>query len=181
MSSQQQQAKDSLPKRVKFAGWQRIGEHTFTPDDLVVVIGGFSLADPDHDTVWVRVTSLTPPTPWPWSYGILGWKTTAGYELGSVKAYSEQLGEVFRLGVGLPPSVRDGQLTFQPRGYNLQWIKRGYSWTLVFEAQSGTTANPPAFPDFGTRATLGVLADIADIGVTYAISGGFATVKLLSN
>ena len=176
----QQSAKD-LHGASRFTSWQRVGELTFTPDDMNTVVGSFSLADSDHDTVWVRVTSLTPPTPWPWSYGILGWKTTAGYELGSVKAYSEQLGEVFRLGVGLPPSVRDAQLTFEPRSYNLAWVKRGNPWTLVFDAQSGTSANPPAFPDFGTRATLGVLADIADIGVSYAISGGFATVKLLSN
>ena len=180
MSLQQLPPKNQQLKNAKFSGWQRIAERTFTPDDLVAVIGSFSLADSDHDTIWVRITSQTPPTPWPWSYGILGWKSDNGYELGSVKAYSEQSGEVFRLGVGLPPSVRDGVLTFEPRGYNLAWVKKGNEWTLTFDAQSGFSSNPPAFPDFGTRATLGVLADLADIGVSYAISGGFATVKLLS-
>ena len=96
--------------------WQSVGERTFVPGDRVVIVGDFSLG-PDHDTVWVRITSLSPPTPWPWSYGILGWRSSDGYELGSVKAYSEQLGEVFRLGVGLSPLQRDGQFTFEPRAY----------------------------------------------------------------
>lgn len=161
----------------RFVGWQTIGELTFTPDDLTTVVGDFSL-DADQDTIWIKVTSLSPPTPWPWSYGILSWQTSAGNELGSVKAYSEQLGEVFRLGVGLPPSQRSGRITFEPRSYNLAWIKQGNPWTLRFEAQSGNSATPPSFPDFGTRATLGVLADLADIGVSYVIREGAARILL---
>lgn len=163
---------------MKFLGWQTIGELTFTPDDRTTVVGDFSMG-PDEDTIWIKVTSLTSPSPWPWSYGILSWETSEGNELGSTKAYSEQVGEVFRLGVGLPPSQRTGRITFEPRSYNLAWIKQGNPWTLRFEAQSGTTSNPPSFPDFGTRATLGVLSDLVSAGVSYAISGNFATIKLL--
>ena len=162
---------------MKLVGWQLVGQHTFTPDDLVTTIGSFSL-DADHDTVWVRVTSQTPPTPWPWSYGILGWKSAQGYELGSIKAYSEEVGQVFRLGVGLPPMERSGVITFAPRGYNLAWVKKGNPWTLQFEAQSGTAATPPLLPSFGTRATLGVLGDLASAGVSYAIKDGIATIRL---
>ena len=163
---------------MRFIGWQTIGELTFTPDDRTTVVGDFSMG-PDDDTIWVKVTSLTSPSPWPWSYGILSWKTANGNELGSVKAYSEQVGEVFRLGVGLPPSERTGSLTFEPRSYNLAWVKQGNPWTLRFEAQSGSTAAPPSFPDFGTRATLGVLSDLVGAGVSYAITGNIATIKLL--
>lgn len=163
---------------MKFLGWQTIGELTFTPDDRTTVVGDFSMG-PDEDTIWIKVTSLTSPSPWPWSYGILSWETSEGNELGSTKAYSEQVGEVFRLGVGLPPSQRTGRITFEPRSYNLAWIKQGNPWTLRFEAQSGTTSNPPSFPDFGTRATLGVLSDLVSAGVSYAITGNFATIKLL--
>lgn len=161
----------------RFVGWQTIGELTFTPDDLTTVVGDFSL-DADQDTIWIKVTSLSPPTPWPWSYGILSWQTSAGNELGSVKAYSEQLGEVFRLGVGLPPSQRSGRITFEPRSYNLAWIKQGNPWTLRFEAQSGNSSTPPSFPDFGTRATLGVLGDLANAGVSYVIREGVASILL---
>ena len=161
----------------RLVGFQLIGELTFRPDDADRIVGSFDLEE-DHDTIWVRVTSETPPTPWPWSYGILGWKSSEGYELGSVKAYSEQVGQVFRLGVGLPPVERSGVITFEPRSFNFAWIKQGNPWTLRFEAQSGNSSNPPADPAFGTRATLGVLGDLANAGVSYAIGNGFASVRL---
>lgn len=161
----------------RFAGWQQIGEHTFTPQDTVVSIGGFSM-EPDDDTIWVRMVSETPPTPWPWSYGILGWKTSEGYELGTVKAYSEESGQVFRLGLGLAPVVRTGVITFAPRGYNLAWVKKGNPWTLRFEAQGGNSSPAVDFPDFGGRATLGVLSDLASAGVSYAFNNGLATIRL---
>lgn len=162
---------------MKLVGWQLIGELTFHPDDVDRVVGDFSI-DEDHDTIWVRVTSETPPTPWPWSYGILGWRTSQGYELGSVKAYSEQVGQVFRLGVGLPPVERRGSITFEPRSYNFAWIKQGNPWTLRFEAQSGLSTAPPLDPVFGTRATLGVLGDLVGAGVSYAITDGLASIRL---
>ena len=162
---------------MRLVGWKLIGSLTFHPDDADRVVGTFDLG-PDHDTIWVRVTSKTAPTPWPWSYGILGWKSAQGYELGSVKAYSEQVGQVFRLGVGLSPVERSGVLTFEPRSYNFAWIKQGNPWTLEFEAQSGIAATPPLLPSFGTRATLGVLGDLASAGVSYAIKDGIATIRL---
>ena len=131
--------------------WQSVGERTFVPGDRVVIVGDFSLA-PDHDTVWVRITSLSPPTPWPWSYGILGWRSSDGYELGSVKAYSEQLGEVFRLGVGLSPLQRDGQFTFEPRAYNLAWIQQGNPCFLVLALA----------PLLGCLLTLSVLVSLTN-------------------
>ena len=72
----------------------------------------------------------------------MGWKSSEGYELGSVKAYSETESEVFRLGSGLPPVVRSGVITFEPRSFNLAWIKRGNPWTLNFQAQSGNLVSP---------------------------------------
>lgn len=115
--------------------WQFVGQHTFLPTDRAVQIGTFDLA-PGQDTIWVRITQLTDPAEWPWSYGILSWHSSQGLELGSIKAYSTQLGEVFRLGVGLPPSDRNGSLWFEPRGYNLGWIKSGKPWELSFQAQA---------------------------------------------
>ena len=165
---------------MRFAGWQNLGTITFTPDDLLTVIGSFSIG-PEDDTIWVRITSETPPTPWPWSYGVLGWRTEQGYELGSCKAYSDEAGQTFKLGVGLVPQLQSGEITFQPRGYNLAWIKKGNPWSLTFEAQSGksSTGSVPDLPAFGTRATLGVLADLASAGISYAITGNGATIRLL--
>jgi len=159
----------------RLVGYQLVGQLTFTPDDLTTVVGSFSL-QPDDDTIWIRLTSEQPPTPWPWSYGILGWRTAEGYELGSCKAYSDEAGQTFKLGVGLVPQLQSGEITFEPRGYNLSWIKKGNPWTLTFEAQSGQAIAGP--PVLGTRATLGVLADTVNAGVSYAINDNIARILL---
>jgi hypothetical protein len=78
----------------------------------------------------------------------------------------------------LSPLQRDGQFTFEPRAYNLAWIQQGNPWTLRFEAQSGFSSSPPEFPGFGTRATLGVLADSLGIGIPYQLVEGFAYLAL---
>ena len=130
---------------LRFAGWSSVGTRTFTPDDLTEVVGSFVM-DQDADTLWTRITLLSPAQPWPWSYGILGFKTTSGYELGSVKAYPEVDSEVFRLGIGRPPSERSGILTFEPRSFNLAWIKNGYPLTLKFECSSGVTSGGSSDP-----------------------------------
>lgn len=136
--------------------WQLIADKTFEPSDLSEVVGSFSL-EPEDDTIWVRLTELSPSPPRPWAYGILSWKTADGYELGSVKAYGQTESEVFRLGVGLSPLNRYGVITFTPRAFNLGWIKNGFPWPLRFEAQSGTAAIG-GNPALGTRATLMVPA-----------------------
>lgn len=128
------------------SNWSVVGTRTFTPDDLTEVVGPFSMAEGD-DTLWVRMTLESPATPWPWSYGILGFLTPEGYELGSVKAYAEVESEVFRLGVGRTPRERTGLLTFEPRGYNLGWIKKGNPLTLKFECASGTSGGGLSDPD----------------------------------
>ena len=124
---------------VRFQDWSSVGTLTFTPDDLTEVVESFGMGE-NHDTLWTRITLLSPAEPWPWSYGILGFRTSNGYELGSIKAYPEVDSEVFRLGIGRPPYERTGQLTFEPRSFNLAWIRNGYPLTLKFECASGTTA-----------------------------------------
>ena len=162
----------------KFAdSWILVGERTFTPDDESGVIGGLSLSEED-DTIWVRITQLNEPGPWPWSYGILGWQTSQGYELGSIKCFSDSVGEVAKLGVGLRPVDRSGELVFRPRSYNLAWIKNGNPWTLRFEAKVGSSSSGGDVPSFGTRATLGVLTDAAGSLVNYAITDGVARILL---
>ena len=131
------------PPSLRFTDWSVVGTRTFTPDDLNEVVGSFVM-DQDADTLWTRITLLSPATPWPWSYGILGFKTSNGYELGSVKAYPEVESEVFKLGVGRPPYERSGVLTFEPRSFNLAWIRNGYPMSLKFECASGTTSGGSA-------------------------------------
>jgi hypothetical protein len=134
-----------------------VGTYTFTPDDTQVIIGGVSL-DAGDDTIWVRITQDQPTGPWPWSYGILGWKTSFGYELGTTKAFAEPDGAVQRLGLGLSPVERSGVLTFEPRSFNLAWIKQGNPWTLTFEAKTGVQVEAG-----GGSVTFGVTSGTRDI------------------
>ena len=116
-----------------------VGTHTFVPEDDLVVIGSFTLDEGDN-VLWVEVTQDQVTGPWPWSYGILGFRSPLGYELGTVKAYSKPEGVVQRLGNGRVPLERSGVITFQPRSFNLAWIRQGNPWTLTFTAESGVTA-----------------------------------------
>jgi len=134
-----------------------VGTYTFTPGDTQVIVGGFSLGE-NHDTLWVRITQDQPPGPWPWSYGILGWRSSFGYELGTTKAFAETDGAVQRLGLGLPPVERSGVLTFEPRSFNLAWIKQGNPWTLTFEAKTGIQVEAG-----GGSVTFGVTSGTRDI------------------
>ena len=144
---------------LRFQEWTDVGTLTFTPDSDNTVVGDVELL-PDADTLWVQVTSETAPTPWPWSYGILGWRSENGYELGTCKAYSDQNGMVFRLSVGLAPRTRTGVLTFEPRSFNLAWVERGNDWTLQFSCRSGTTTGST------TRAAVNSVVDGDGDGVS---------------
>lgn len=152
--------------------FETVGTVTITPDDAEIVIGSFSM-NVDDDTLWVRATQKNPDGPWPWSYGILSWRTSFGNELGSIKCFGDRFGEVFKLGVGLAPLERTGQLIFEARSYNLAWTKNGYPWTLEFEAQSGvTTGSGSGVPTGG--ALSGILANSSNALLTNAIRDGYA-------
>ena len=147
---------------VRFQDWTTVGEKTFKPDDLNTVIGSFVIGE-DHDTIWVRITQTNGQKNSPWSYGILGWKTSNGYELGSVKAYGELASEVFRLGIGRPPYERTGSITFDPRHFNLAWIKNGYPWSLKFEVASGKSCSDSGSQ--GAGVVVGGFVDTANNGL----------------
>lgn len=142
-----------------------VGTHVFTPNDTQVIIGSVSM-EPGDDTIWVRITQNQPTGPWPWSYGVLGWKSSFGYELGTTKAFAEPESAVQRLGVGLQPVERTGVLTFEPRSFNLAWIKKGNPWSLTFEAQTGVQVEAG-----GGSVTFPVTSAIGDIPFTLSSSG----------
>ena len=128
--------------------WVSLGEITVKPNDLKVVVGSFSIEEND-DAIWFQVTQTSPVTAWPWSFGILSWETSDGRELGSVKSYVETAGEVVRLGVGRKPRKRIGSVIYEPRSFNLGWIKKGNPLTLALSAASGTSAAVPASGESG--------------------------------
>lgn len=149
-------------------------EITVSPENPGSQVIGDLAIGPEHDTIWVKVTSGSfGDCPWPWSYGLFTWVTSEGRELGTVKVNGVCEGEVFRLGVGLPPLQRNGQLRFTPRAYNTSWVKLGNPWPLSFEVISGNTGD--GLPSFGTRATLMVPAVSRGNAQPYfSIEGDFA-------
>jgi hypothetical protein len=118
-----------------------VGTIGVSPTDREVLVGDFSLEEGD-DTLFLRVTQISPLEHWSYSFGLLTWRSTGGQELGTVKVFGSKHGENYRLGIGLPPLVRSGSLYFQPRSYNRNWIAIDEPpiWVLEIEAQSGKTA-----------------------------------------
>ena len=120
--------------------WTSVGSVNVGPQDREVLVGSFTM-QPDDDTIWFRVTQLSPDQRWNYSYGLITWKTSFGQELGTQKVYGDRDSEVYTLGVGLAPLERTGSVLFTPRAYNRAWINSAEPpiWSLTFEAQSGKT------------------------------------------
>jgi hypothetical protein len=115
---------------------QSLGSINIGPSDLDVPIGPVVLPA-GSDALWVRMIQTSGESPWLFSYGLLSWRSTNGRELGTVKAYPHAGGETYRLGTGLSPVERAGELWFTPRAYNLSWIKSGHRLGLAFEWEAG--------------------------------------------
>ena len=123
----------------RLLSWSPVGSVSVGPTSGKITVGDVTL-QPGDDTIWVRVRQLGGESPWPYGFGLLSWQSSAGRELGTVKAWGHSEGEVLRLGVGLQPAATTGVLVFEPRSYSLSWVKAsGAVWALSFEAQSGTT------------------------------------------
>ena len=159
-----------------------LGDLVIGPTDHELWLGPITLGDGD-DSIWLEVTQTSPVENWRYSYALVSFITDEGAELGTTKIYGNLLGEVFRLGIRRPPVVRTGRIRFISRPYNLGWLsaKGAPAWQLSFAWESGSSGS--GAPALGTRATLGVLADLISAGVSYAINttgtAAFATVKLL--
>ena len=120
-----------------------VGDATVTPESDLITVGAFSLGA-GEDTLWVEVQQLSSDGPWPFSYGILGWRTSVGYELGTQKVWPQPTVTPYKLSIGLAPTSQEGELVFSPRAYNLRWIQTGTPWALRFFARSGQSASQAA-------------------------------------
>ena len=145
--------------------WRTIGQFTVSPGSTRLEIGFYDL-DPGDDTIWVNLQRIGGDDSWPWSYGIVGWRTPFGYELGSVKAYTELSGQVSRLTVGCLPRSSIGVLTYEPRSYNLAWIKKGNPLTLETSVASVRSA------DVGVPAGASIAFSVEGKTWTYSAQDG---------
>ena len=155
--------------------WKTVGTVSVGPSDREVLVGSFSMAEEDDDTIFLRVTQTSPTTPWNYSFGLVTFRTSVGQELGTAKVFGSIYGESYRLGIGLPPLVGTGNIYFTPRAYNRGWISIAEppKWNLELEAQSGRTAGGGGSGSVG-GAIGGVLSDTAGAVLSYAFREGFA-------
>lgn len=145
--------------------WTDVGSVNVGPQDQEVLVGSFTM-QPDDDTLWFRITQTSPNEVWRYAFGLLTWRTSFGQELGTEKVYGDTDSEVFRLGVGLPPLERTGDVLFTPRSYNRAWISISDPpiWSLSFEAQSGKSGVAPS--PSGIGAVVNSFVDTSDNGLS---------------
>ena len=116
-----------------------VGDVTVTPESGTINVGAFTLGA-GEDILWVGIQQLSPAGPGPFSYGIVGFKSANGFELGTQKAWPSPDLTVSRLSVGLAPALQTGFITFEPRSFNLAWVAAGTPWTLRFYSRGGTSS-----------------------------------------
>ena len=141
-----------------------VGTIGVSPTDREVLVGDFSLEEGD-DTIFIRVTQISPLEDWSYSFGLLTWRSSGGQELGTVKVFGSKFGENYALGIGRSPLVRTGSIYFRPRPYNRNWIAIDDPpiWVLEIEAESGKTAGAGSGQRVG--AVVNSFVDPADNGL----------------
>ena len=118
--------------------FQFIADILVSPDVETIDVGSFNLGQ-GEDTLLLAVQQLGPLTPKVHAYGIAGFRNENGYVLGTAKVFPKEDLTLHRLSVGLPPSVQEGVITFEPRSFNLNWVKNGYPWAIRFYARGDTS------------------------------------------
>jgi hypothetical protein len=123
--------------------WTRIGSITVGPDDAEVTVGPIEV--PAVGGVEVMLRQTQPSQPFKFAYGLLSFESANGRDLGTVKVWATSEFTSYRLGDGLSSQAPSGVLVFEPRSYNLRWIKAGWSWSLEFMADVGNVLPPDRF------------------------------------
>ena len=107
--------------------WQLIGSASVNPTTKEVVLG--SIEVPTFGGVQVKVRQLS-PTPFEWGYGLLSYRSRNGLEMGTIKVWPRREFTNYLLGAGLTVSDNTGVLIFEPRAFNLRWVRAGFSLTV---------------------------------------------------
>jgi hypothetical protein len=116
--------------------WTRIGAITVYPESDEVVVGAIEV--PPQGGIELMVRQTSPDAGFKFAYGLVSFRSVLGRELGTVKVWAGKDWSAFKLGDGLSSLYRSGALLFEPRSYNLRWIRAGFPWSLEFMADVGT-------------------------------------------
>lgn len=115
--------------------WQLIGSVTVTPSTTEAVVGPIEV--PTFGGVEVKLRQ-TAPSPFRWGYGLLSYRTANGLELGTIKVWPRVEFSNYLLGGGLSVADNTGVLVFEPRSFNLRWVRAGFPLTVEVLADLAT-------------------------------------------
>ena len=115
--------------------WTRVGSVTVGPASQAITFGQIEVPPQGGIEMQCRQTSVDHG--FKFAYGLLSFESVLGRELGTVKCWPVPEWTAFRLGEGLSSLSRAGSLVFEPRSYNLRWVKAGFPWSIEFMADIG--------------------------------------------
>ncbi len=142
--------------------WSLIGSVTVGPDTNRATVGPITV--PVAGGVAVKLRQTSPTNPFRFAYGLLSFESANGRELGTLKVWADQVFTAYRLGEGLTALSQSGSLVFEPRSYNLRWVKAGWPWTLEFMADVGSQLPDDRFTAPGLVDRLNRLLSIKAAG-----------------
>lgn len=122
--------------------WQQVGRVTVGPFDDVVEVGPIEVPVAGGFAFSVRQVSASP---FRWGNGLVSFVSSLGRELGTVQVWPKPDREVYYLGQGLTAYDNTGVLIFEPRLWNLRWIRAGFPLELLFLADLATDLPPDRF------------------------------------
>lgn len=103
--------------------WRLVGEASFGPGSDTVIVGPVRV--PRSGGLEVRVTGGQ-DAPFQFGYCVLGFESTYGHELGTVRVWPRPTVSGYLLGAGITVSDTVGHLFIRPRTWNLRWVEAGF-------------------------------------------------------
>jgi hypothetical protein len=115
--------------------WTSVGSVTVGPLSQAIRFGQIEV--PPQGGIEMQCRQTSADQKFKFAYGLLSFESPLGRELGTVKCWPVPEWTSFKLGEGLSSLSRSGSLVFEPRSYNLRWVKEGFPWSIAFRADIG--------------------------------------------
>lgn len=128
--------------------WQLIGRAVVGPFDDLVEVGPIEVPTSGGFAFSVRQVE---PTPFRWGNGLVSFVSSQGRELGTVQVWPKDERENYYIGANLVAVDNVGTLVFEPRLWNLRWVRAGFPLELEFLADLATDLPPDRFLSPGFR------------------------------
>jgi hypothetical protein len=122
--------------------WQLVGRVTVGPSDDSVTIGPIEV--PVAGGFEFKVGQVE-PTPFLWGNGLVSYISSQGRELGTVQVWPKMERESYYMGANLTVIDNTGVLVFEPRLWNLRWVRAGFPLVLEFLADLASDLPPDRF------------------------------------